>query len=424
MSADHLDIQAKVFEGGTDSWSNKTDGSNKLLPYQYSIKASSSIVALDLNSTSLKRPLIVGNDGYMFEGLSDYTYYYSETRNSISGTLKIKGVTENVTGVSWIDRQYGNFNPLTGENYEWFQMQLSNGMDVNLWNIFTSDNKVPDNEKYRIFSAYVNETTQYTTGDFKIERLGFNIMADGAMSYAGKWRVTSDKNKVDVIISTVHDNTEVTWPFRFFEGATTISGMVNGNAVTGVGFAELLHDYQNPELRLKDFNGGIYNPSLPVSWQLLNPDEGRPVTYELEYSIDDKVNFNSVATGLIDTFFVWNNAALSGGDKIWFKVTARSIDGKLTGSAISESASSVALGTLSDKIKVYPNPVEADLFLQPAFVLNNPVSKIIDANGRVVRIFPANSLSNKIDVGFLQKGIYFLQVGAPAKGSVLKFFKK
>ena len=425
MSEDHLDIQAKVFEGGTDSWRNKTDAANNLLPYQYSIKASSPVVTLDVNSTSLKRPLIVADDGYLPQGLANYTYYYSQTRNSISGTLKIKGVTENVTGISWIDRQYGNFNPLTGEKYEWFHMQLSNGMDVNLWNIFTNDNKIPDNETYRIFSAYVNETTQYTTSDFKIERLGFNIMADSGMSYAAKWRVTSDINKVDVVISTAHDNTEVTWPFRFFEGATTISGTVNGNAVTGVGFAELLHDYHNPELSLKDFNGGIYHPSLPVSWQLLNPDEGRPVTYDLAYSINDKVNFNQLATGITDTFFVWNAAGLAGGEKIWFKITARSVDGKLTGSAISKSAYSVNLGQLDDeKIKLYPNPVVDNLFFQPAFMLDNPVCKIIDANGRVLTIFPANSLSDKIDVSLLQKGIYFLQIGSADKKTVLKFFKK
>ena len=424
LAQDHLDIQAKVFEGGTDFWSNKTDAANKLLPFEYSIKASSSIASLNLNSAGLKRPLIVAGDGKLPQGKDNYTYYYSETRNELTGTLSLNGVTENVTGVSWIDRQYGNFNPLTGENYEWFHMQLSNGMDVNLWNIFTDNNTIPDNEEYRIFSAYVNETTQYTTSDFKIERLGYNIMADSGMSYAGKWRVTSDKNKVDVIISTVHNNTEVTWPFRFFEGATTIAGTVNGTQVTGAGFAELLHHYENPLVSLKVPDGGAYDPAQPVFWQLLNPDEGRPVTYDLEYSINDKLTFNPVATAITDTFFTWKDANLTGGEKIWFKITGRSVDGKLTGSVISKNASSVTLKNSEPALQIYPNPVDNYLFFQPAFSLDNPVCKILDVNCRVLKVFPANSLSNKIDVSVLQKGIYFLQVGFADKKSVLKFFKK
>ena len=133
LSTSRLDIHASVTGGGNEFWTTKIDSQNKLVPFEYTIKASSATTGLDLNCISLKRPLILGDDGYLEQGISNYTYYYSQTSNAIAGKLTLDGITQDVTGISWIDRQYGNFNPLTGEKYEWFHLQLSNGMDVNLW---------------------------------------------------------------------------------------------------------------------------------------------------------------------------------------------------------------------------------------------------------------------------------------------------
>lgn len=424
ISEGHLDIRAAVFMGEEEQWSNKSDTDMKLIPFEYTIKAASATAGLYLNCTSLKRPLILGDDGYLEQGLSNYTYYYSQTRNAVSGKLTINGITEEVTGISWIDRQYGNFNPYSGEKYEWFHMQLSNGMDVNLWNLFTTNNTIPENNKYRILSAYVNDATQYTSDEFKIERLGFNWMPDSAMCYSHKWRLTSDKNKIDVIITANHDNTEVQLPFRFFEGSTTISGTVNGNAVTGMGFAELLHSYENPKVIITNPDGGMYQNDDPVSWQLSNPDEGRPVTYHLEYSINNKASFIPIAQGITDTFYQWANPALSKGDKIWFKITARSIDGQLLGTAISAAPATVAEEHVDQQmIKLYPNPVENILFFAPAFQMNPP-GKIMDANGRVIYLIKNNSISNKMDVDFLPKGVYFLSFGSADEQVSLKFIKE
>ncbi|MCC6288948.1 MAG: T9SS type A sorting domain-containing protein [Chitinophagaceae bacterium] len=425
LSTTQLDIQAAVYNRATESWRNKVDGNGKLIPFEYTIKASSAVAELNLDCKSLKRPLLLGGDGYFDQGAEQYTYYYSQTSNAVSGKLKLNGITEDVTGTCWIDRQYGNFNPLTGEKYEWFQLQLSNGMDINLWNIFTVQNTIPNNEKYRILSAYVDESTQYTISDFTIERLAFNWMPDSVMCYSSKWRLTSSKNNLDLTITSKNNSSEITLPFRFFEGPTTISGTVNGQAVTGTGFAELLHSYEHPSLAITKPIGETFNTALPISWQLLNTDDGRPVTYDIEYSTDNKATFKPIAQGIKDTFYVWNNAPLSGGDNIWFKITANSIDGALKGAAVSTASSSVILGNAGSlHIKLFPNPVSSDLFLQPGLSLNSTQAKIIDVNGRIVRVIPGNLLSSKVDVRFLPTGIYFLKLYLPERSVVLKFIKK
>jgi predicted secreted hydrolase len=423
MSNSQLDIEAAVYSGDDEEWTTKRDADNQLIPFEYSIKAASSAGELDLNYKSLKRPLILGDSGYLKEGLDNYTYYYSQTRNEVSGKITLNGVSENVTGTSWIDRQYGDFNPWTGEKYEWFLLQLSNGMDINLWNVFTADNKIPDNSKYRILSAYVNDSTQHTISDFKIERLGFNWMPDSQMCYSDKWRLTSEKNKINVVITTAHNNSEVQLPFRFFEGATDISGTVNGIDVTGFGFAELLHSYAPPQVKITYPATGQYNAEIPVSWQPLNPDEGMDVSYDLSYSTDNKISFIPIAESIADTFYVWKNAGLPGGSKIWFQITAHSIDGKLKGTVVSASASEIATAT-SQKIKVFPNPVSGTLYFEPAFEMNNPPCRILDEAGHVIRIYESNSLTNHIDVSALSKGIYFFQIDGSDKKEIIKFIRK
>lgn len=424
LSTTHLDIEASVYGRGKESWSNKVDGNGNLIPFEYAVVASSAMGGLNLDYKSLKRPLLPGDDGYLDQGANDYTYYYSQTSNAVTGKLTLNGMTEDVTGNCWIDRQYGNFNPLTSEKYEWFQMQLSNGMDINLWNIFTAQNAIPDNEKYRILAAYVDESTQYTISDFNIERLSYNWMADSTMCYASKWRLTSAKNNLDLTITTKNDNSEVTLPFRFFEGSTSVSGTINGQSVTGVGFAELLHSYEQPKLTINNPVGGVFNPGLPISWQLMNPDAGRPVTYNIEYRVN-KSAFMPITEGVKDTFYVWNNSSLSEGDSIWFKITAMSIDGELKGTVVSASPSTVIPDNANSlNIKVFPNPVRDYFYLKPGLPANSSQCKIFDSKGREIRVITGSSISNKFDVSFLQTGIYFLQIDSPERRVVLKFLKR
>jgi hypothetical protein len=295
-------------------------------------------------------------------------------------------------------------------------------MDINLWNVFTRDNRIPDDAKYRILSAYVNDSAQYTSSDFKIERLGFNWMPDSQMCYSDKWRLTSDKNKIDLTITIAHKNSEVQLPFRFFEGATGISGTVNGVDVTGFGFAELLHSYAPPKIAIEYPEGDQYNIEIPVSWQLLNPDDGMAVNYDLAYSIDNKASFIPIAHAISDTFYLWKDANLSPSTNIWFKITAHSIDNKLQGTVISAASSKVIMAA-HQGIRIFPNPVSNTLYFEPAFQMNNPVCRIVDEAGHVVRIYKSKSLNNQIDVSFLPKGIYFFKIEDGNK-TIIKFIRK
>ena len=294
-------------------------------------------------------------------------------------------------------------------------------MDINVWNVFTSDNKLPANSKYRVLSSYVNDNTQYTTSDFKIERLGFNWMPDSQMCYSNKWRLKSAVNKIDLTFSTKNNNNEVQFPFRFFEGATDVSGTVNGVQVTGFGFAELLHSYESPSIKITYPDTGNYDIKKAISWHVKNPDEENPLSYDLYYSVNNKESFIPIATSIRDTFYLWNNATTGNQTKIWFKIVAHSIDGKLQGTAINENGLTIITAT-SNQLIIYPNPATDFIYFAPEFQLNNPECIIVNESGQLVVSYKANSLTSKINVSFLPKGIYFLKTG-DAKKIVRKFIK-
>jgi predicted secreted hydrolase len=426
LSTTKLDIAASMFFGGTETWTNKLDTASAPIPFEYNLYAFAAFGSLNLEYETLKRPLILGDDGYLNQGATKYTYYYSQTKNAVLGTLTLNGITENVTGTAWIDRQYGSFNPLTGEKYEWFSMQLSNGTDINLYNIFTPERTVPNNENYRILASYVDESTQYTSNDFQIERLAFNWMPDDLRCYSKQWRLTSTTNTLDLVITTLHDNTEVQLPFRFFEGSTTISGTINGVAVTGIGFAELLHSYEHPDLNIVSPNGGVYDTSLPITWQLNNPDDGRPIYYDLEYSIDNQQNFIPIVQGLTVTSYLWDASAINENDEVWFKIVAYSIDGVLNNTIVSASSFTATLSTseLNElQIGFYPNPVGDLINLKLPNAMGETSGQIIDMNGKVIKNFGRGEILNTIDVKFLKTGIYFLSIENETGRSMLKFVK-
>jgi len=428
LSTIGFDVEASIFSAGTEYWRNKKDMDNNPVPFEYELLALNGSGGLNLEIETLKRPLILGDDGFLNQGLANYTYYFSQTMNAITGILTFNGSTENVVGTGWIDRQYGDFNPLTGEKYEWFSMQLSNGMDINLWNIFTADRLIPDNEEYRILSAYVDEGTQYTTSDFEIERLQFFCTPDNEMCYSKQWQLTSTQNNIDLTISTLHTTTEVQLPFRFFEGATVVSGTVNGVSVTGIGFAELLHDYEDPDISLTSPTGGVYDTSMPIQWNLNNPDDGCNIFYDLEYSIDNQANFLPIVSDISETSYLWNNPPISENDEIWFRITAHSIDGVLSSIVTSDASSSATLSSLetyTNFFKVYPNPVKDILNISFSNTISEVKLQVFNLEGRLIKESIVNeSIELILDVSDLNQGLYFINATSDHNQQTMKFVKR
>jgi predicted secreted hydrolase len=431
MSEDSLNIQATTMGDNTEFWLNKTGMDDLMIPFEYILSAESGRNKLDLEYESLKPPLILGENGYFQQGESSYTYYYSLTKSLVTGTLSIDEISEPVTGTAWIDRQYGTFNPLTEEDYEWFYLQLSNDMDINIYNLFTGDRRLPDTATYRHMSVYVDTVTQYTTHDFEIERLAFNYMPDSGMCYSNKWRLTSTVDNIDLLITTNHNNSELQLPFRFFEGSTYVEGTVKGEQVTGIGFAELLHSYEKPEIAITYPFSDRWTPERAIAWDVTNPDDGRPLHYNLEYSIDEKETFIALGSGLSEPLYIWEEPGIPVQSLCWFRITAYSVDSTLINTVVSENPSEYDpsltpldkdLADNRKEFQLYPNPAEDMVFL--GLNEKHPFSsyRIFDIYGRTLwnqKIIATNRI--QINLENYSKGIYFIALKSGEELIIKKF---
>jgi len=429
LATDHLHLDAQLYNLVTESWDHREEPPGTRVPFEYEVSAIAEHGELTLSTVLQKRPLIPGDDGLFDQGASSYTYYYSLTDNLVTGSIDFNGSPEQVNGSAWIDRQYGSFNPNTKEKYEWFFLQLSNGMDLNIWNLFTPENLLPDHEAYRHLAVYVDENTQYTEHDFKLERLGYFCVPGSGNCYAQQWRLTSDMNQLDLVITTLHHNSELALPFYFFEGATSASGTVNGSAVTGKGFAELLKRYEVPQLSISTPKTQ-WNSSFPITWTVNDPDQGRPLLFDLEYSTNQGGTWLPVVVELTDTFYHWNDTPLLHGDSCLFKVTGYTADHVLEGmfensmhTLYNDQYSSVNQ-EWDPSFRVYPNP--AGNFLAIQWEAGPPdrgeISyQVIDYLGR--QALRGILSTGEIDVGPLTKGLYLIILKAPG-GTVSQTFVK
>lgn len=411
LATDSLNIEAFVYQGGVERWHNRTDIQGNALPFEYEITTSDTTAGrvLSLEYDALKPPLILADSGFLYQGAEAYSYYYSQTQNAVSGSITFNGITENVTGSSWIDRQYGTFNPSEGHEYEWFCFQLSNGMDFNIYNIFSQNYEIPNDLKHRLFSAYIDEDDQLTTSDFEIERLSYQYMPDSTMCYSQMWRIICSVPEVDIFVSVLHPNYEVFLPFRFYEGPATITGTVDGNAVSGIGFAELVHSYKKPEIQI--INLTFYNDaSCLLKWQLTNPDDGNPTKYDLEYSIDNKQNFLPIAQEIADTFFYWDTQTLTEINNIWLKVKGYSIDHTISGTRTERLfLAPLASNNPENRIPVniYPNPSEGKVTIAGENILK---IEIFDVNGKMIFTTNLNQAEQSVIINVQPDGNYFVQV--------------
>ena len=412
ISQDMLHIQSLTWGGGSEQWVTLTDSQGELIPFEYQLNAQSEYGSIDLDFEAVKKPLMINDSGFVYQGATAYSYYYSLTTLEVSGSITLNGFTEPVSGVSWLDRQYGTFNPSTGENYEWFSVQLSNGMDLNIWELFTPQNSIPDTSTYRHFSIYINDSTAVSTSDFTLERLQFVFTPDQEQCYAKQWRFVHDT--IDLTFTSRHDNQEVMLPFRFYEGSLEVAGFAGATPVTGKGFAELLHRYQHPEIRIdqsaRNFTGGgLY----PVTWQLLNPDDGRPVYYDVEISLNNSPDYEVVAQHLTDTSFYWDNTGIEPGTPFRIRVKGTSIDSTLYGSdstsqALYTGISGERTGHPAKKAVIYPNPADDHFMLSLNMPTGGAVLTLTNSQGRTVRIIDnVNGIAFRIKRGDLPPGIYF-----------------
>jgi len=254
-----------------DHWYTKSDGHN-LLPFQYNLTVSGDCkqdhqpMQLSVDMDSQKRPLIVGGTGLVTIGKDGFSYYYSLTRVSVVGALTVHGIHEIVSGIAWVDHQWGNFSNPNPPPYslavsmEWFSIKLDDNREIltcDTWDINTGKKF---NQSLSGINFVNGQGNLELLKEYKIiPRSYWNDTTDHCI-FANKWWISEKSKSINLTVIPVYPEqviriadyhpiikyllSKIFYNSYFWEGDCTVSGTINGQNVRGKAYVELTHGYK------------------------------------------------------------------------------------------------------------------------------------------------------------------------------------
>ena len=203
-----------------------------------------------LSLTDEKLPAL-HHGGYIEYGPAGGSYYYSRTRLAVSGSLTLSGVSEPlaVSGVAWMDHQWGNFVVASGGGWDWYSLQLDDRSELMLYVLRGVDGQTTGVYGTQVLADGTGADLQ--PGSVSAEAIGRWTSPHTGADYPSGWRLQlpdgsqlqltpqlADQELYFPVVggqwSVVSGQSSGGKPMTYWEGAVTVSGDRRG-----VGYVEL-----------------------------------------------------------------------------------------------------------------------------------------------------------------------------------------
>ena len=164
----------------------------------YRLIASAEGWTYDLTLTNAAPSLIHDDDGLVDLGEAGVTYYYSRPRLDVTGTLDTGAGPRRVTGLAWLDKQWGNFQPII-VYWDWASIQLDDGMDMMVTNLRGQRQQPID--RYATLRRPGGDVVRIGGDGFAFEPLSDTWTSERTgTTYNTRWRVTVPGEGIDVTL--------------------------------------------------------------------------------------------------------------------------------------------------------------------------------------------------------------------------------
>ncbi len=208
---------------------------------QAAAEADNGPVSIDLTLTETRPPLLHGEAGYSRKGPDpgNANHYYSLVRMETAGHIVFGGVQTAVTGLSWMDHEFGT-SALSSDavGWDWFAVTLDNDTVLMFAEIRT-----PSGASQDIFEGTLSfpdgRQISIHPDDFTLTPKGQWTSPDSGTVYPSGWHVTFPRHEIELTIDPLIDDQEMDVAFTYYEGATVVRGTMNGEPVAGRGYVEL-----------------------------------------------------------------------------------------------------------------------------------------------------------------------------------------
>jgi predicted secreted hydrolase len=192
------------------------------------------------------KPLVThGAAGISRKGkdVSQASHYYSFTRLVTTGSLTIDGEQFEVTGLTWMDHEFGSAELGTDQvGWDWFSIQLEDDTELMLYRMRRKDGS-SDLASSGTAVSPDGRTRHLEVTDFQIESIATWTSPDSKATYPSRWKLTFPSLNLVLDVTPLLADQELrtsrSTKVSYWEGAVAVTGTKQGKPIKGQGYVEL-----------------------------------------------------------------------------------------------------------------------------------------------------------------------------------------
>ncbi|MEZ9999258.1 lipocalin-like domain-containing protein [Vibrio lentus] len=229
--ADLAGVSASPFRVYLDDW-QWNSSSNDLFPA--TLNANSDQFGYSLKLTNNAPYQKQGEQGYSTKSSDGKvaSYYYSQPFINVSGEVTIDGVTHQVSGKGWIDREWSSqFLLDSQQGWDWFALRLS---DETSLVVFQLRNSTSGKASYAHAKLMKQDGSGIAIKQQDISLTAINQTEIDGRDYPTEWQVSIPTQQIELTVSALNPKAKMPLSVPYWEGPIVIEG-----THSGTGYMEL-----------------------------------------------------------------------------------------------------------------------------------------------------------------------------------------
>jgi predicted secreted hydrolase len=196
---------------------------------------------LTLDAEPLGQPVLNGDHGLSRRSAEPgaASYYYSIPRIAVHGKVVRAGVSSDVRGLAWLDREWASGSlGAKQQGWDWFALQLQDGSTLMFYALRNHDGTRDPNSA----GTWVDPAgrAQSLSSEQVTIEVSDHWTSPRGGRYPSRWRVRVPAVGLDVEVRPVLANQELGTQPRYWEGAVDLKGARDGHDAAGRGYVELV----------------------------------------------------------------------------------------------------------------------------------------------------------------------------------------
>ena len=210
-------------------------------PMKWQLFAKTEEFGINLEVTPIKPLVLQGNQGLSQKGKEpgNASYYYSFTRMIASGEVITPDGIFDVTGSSWLDREWSTSVLESNQvGWDWFALQLNDGTDLMYYQLRDKAGKPSEQSSGKLVNPN-GESRNLNFEEVALKVVEFWKSPNSGASYPAGWILKLASENLDLEISPRMSDQELQTTVSYWEGSVRVQGTQNGQPIQGVGYVEM-----------------------------------------------------------------------------------------------------------------------------------------------------------------------------------------